>query len=124
MAAGAEALFPEAPGAVDHREAELVARTEAYVLALPPTQAPMVQLMFVALEWVTPLLSPFGPRFSGRAAVDRLHLIEHWREGWFLPARLLADAARATLVMVYISHPAVMRRFGEPPEGHPMIEAP
>ncbi len=120
MVASAEALFPEWPGGIDFRQADVIARTEAYVLGLPPTQSPLVQLMFLALEILTPVLSPIGPRFSRRPVQVRLRMIEHWREGWFLPTRLLGDAVRATMVMVYFSHPTVMAVFGEPVDGDPV----
>ena len=124
VAASAEALFPEGdpdlPGA---RGTDLAARTTDYVLGLPPSQRPLVALLFVAVEWLTIVLAPFGGRFSRRPAADRLAIVEGWRLSWIYPVRLMGDALRATLCMAYASHPDVLRAIGEPPEGGTLVEA-
>lgn len=122
--AAATALFPPSDAFPDHQDADLGPRTQAYVDALPPTQRPLLILMFLAVEWLTPLLAFPGPRFSRRTPEQRLALVEHWRERGILPARLLGDALRATLVMVYYAHPTVLRAIGEPPEGEPLKATP
>jgi hypothetical protein len=122
VAATSEALFPEGCGVPGHAATELVPRTEAYVLALPPSQRPAVMLLFVAVEWLAPVLAPFGGRLSRRSPEERLAIVERWRESP-VPIRLLGDALRATLVMVYFSHPAVLAQFDEPLEGECTKEA-
>lgn len=122
--ASSEALFPADGVHPDHLDTDLADRTEAYVRALPPSQSPLVMLMFVAVEWLTPVLSPFGPRFSRRTPDERLALVDRWRSARLIPLRLFGDALRATLVMLYFSHPAAMASVGEPVEGEPLLDGP
>ena len=119
--ATSEALYPEAPGIPGGVSTELAPRTMAYIDQLPPTQRPMVALLFVAVEWLPFLMWPLGGRLSRRTAERRVATVEGWRHSRIWPLRLVGDALRATLTMVYFSHPKVLAVWGEPPEGDPTV---
>lgn len=117
----AEGLFPSEAGLPGAGETDLARRTAAYVEALPPTQRPLLVLLFLATEWLTVVLAPLGGPMSARPPARRLAIVEGWRASWIWPVRLLGDAVRATMCMVYFSHPAVLATFGEPPDGAPTV---
>ncbi|MFT6397696.1 MAG: hypothetical protein ACJAYU_002451 [Bradymonadia bacterium] len=113
LAGAAEALFPPSDTAPDYQGTELILRTTRYVGRLPPPQRKLVKLLFIATELLAPILSPGIRRFSRRKPDRRRANVNKWRTSWFYPARLLADALKATLQMVYLSHPAVLEHIGE-----------
>ncbi|MCB9683095.1 MAG: hypothetical protein H6733_16645 [Alphaproteobacteria bacterium] len=92
-------------------------------MGLPPTQSVLLKLLFVGVEWLTPLLAPIGGRFSRRTPEGRVAVVEGWRGSWVFPVRLLGDAVRATLMMVYFSHPDVLLALGEGEPGTTLAEA-
>lgn len=119
-----EALFPEGQANVPgYEQTDLVARTEAYVNTLPPSQGPLVALLFVAVDWLTPILVPFGPRMSRRAPEERLSIVERWRNSSWWLFRVLGNAVKASLSMVYFAHPKVFEASGEPEHGAVLVSA-
>lgn len=114
LAAAAEALYPHDPGgAPDAAMVDLPGLVHANVLLLPPSQGFLLKLLFVAVELLTPFLSPWPARFSRRSASERLRIVRAWRASRLYPVRLLGNAVRATLQMSYLAHPAVLRAIGE-----------
>lgn len=112
--AAAEGLYPPSPnGAPDARDTDLGRRTDLYVRRLPPTVRVQVMALFVAIELLTPVLAPFGGRFSRRSPERRLAAVLRWRASSIYPLRLLGNALHAQLQMLYLSHPAVLRFIGE-----------
>ncbi|MCB9662973.1 MAG: hypothetical protein H6732_02590 [Alphaproteobacteria bacterium] len=120
----AEALFPEGDPAVPGFETtELVPRMEAYVDSLPPSQRPLVALLFVAVDRLAPLLAPLGPRLGRRPPARRLAVVEGWRGSRIWPLRVLGNAVKASLSMIYFSHPAVFEATGEPAGGAVLVSS-
>ncbi len=113
LAAAAEALFPPSDTAPDYEATELIPRATRYVERLPPPQRKLLKLLFIGTEFLALVLSPGFRRFSRRKPDRRRRNVNNWRTSWFYPARLLSDALKATLQMVYLSHPAVVAHIGE-----------
>jgi hypothetical protein len=110
----AEAMFPENDlGAPDWRVTEMVSRTLRYIGELPPAQSRLVRLLFVFVELAAPLLLLRPHRFSRISVEYRTLAIRRWRASHFLPFRLLGDAIKATMTMMYMSHPSVSAYIGE-----------
>lgn len=113
--ATSEALFPAVGDVPGFRETELAPRTIAYVRALPNPHRWLLPILFVAVEWLTPVLAPLGGRLSRRTPERRLAIVERWRASRIVPVRLLGDALRATLCMIHFSHPRMVAWIGETP---------
>jgi hypothetical protein len=110
----AEAFFPHnALGAPDFEQAEVLARTRAYLGELPPTQGRMLSALFLAVELAAPLLVPSFRRFSRLAPERRARAVRRWRASRLYLIRLLGDALKATMTMMYMSHPAVIAYTGQ-----------
>lgn len=113
LQASAEALFPLNDSTPDHAGTELVRRSSEYVGALPPAQRKLLKLLFVVVELCAPVFSPGLRRFSRRSEETRRRNVRSWQESWCYPLRLLGDALKATLQMIYLSHPSVVAHIGE-----------
>jgi hypothetical protein len=114
LRASVEGLYPPDPGgAPDGVTTDLYARHLAYIRSLPPSHRFLLPLLFFGIELLPLLLSPWAGRFSRRTPQARAALITSWREGRVFALRGLGDALRATLQMVYLSHPSVLRHMGE-----------
>lgn len=103
-------------------ETEIERRMVLYIEALPPEQSPMVALLYVLVEYLAWFVAPWKGRLSRRSIPDRVHLVEAWRESWIWPLQVVGDALRASLCMVYFSHPAVMAAYGEPVDFDGLLE--
>jgi hypothetical protein len=111
--AGSEALFPANDlGAPDWRETEMVPRARAYLGELPPPKRRQVTLLFIVLELVGGLLSLRPRRFSRVAAQRRTAAMQRWRVSKIYLLRVLGDAVKAALTMVYMSHASVVAHIG------------
>lgn len=107
-----EALFPENElGAPDWVDTELTRRTREYIDELPPEQRRLVLALFIFVELATPVLCLRGRRFSSYGALARAEHVQRWRKHWFQPFRWLGDALKATMTMMYMSHPAVVKHI-------------
>jgi hypothetical protein len=108
-----EVMFPvNDEGAPDWKSTDIVARTIDYLYELPPPTRRLVMTMFVAIEFgATGLLAGIG-LFSWQSLGLRTRAIHRWRGHWFLPYAMLADALKAQLCMMYLSHPAVQHYIG------------
>lgn len=107
-----EALFPaNSVGAPDFEETALVRRTLEYLDELPPPQRRLLTTLFVFLELATPLLALYPARFSRLSIARRTALVQRWRRHWFQPFGWLGDALKATMTMMYMSHPSVIRHI-------------
>ena len=131
LSAAAEAMFPPNDlGAPDWQEAEVVGRTLRYVEALPPLQGRLVLALFLFVELAAPLLTPGLRRFSRLPRERRTAAIRRWRASRLQLLRLLGDAVKASMTMVYLSHPRVSAFIGEyktcarPADAHTMRHVP
>lgn len=108
-----EVMFPVNDiGAPDWRSTQMVERTVDYIYALPPQMRALLMVMFVAIELGSPfMLSGFG-RFSTLSPTRRLKVLQGWRRSWIPLFKLLADALKAQLCMMYLSHKDVQRHIG------------
>jgi hypothetical protein len=114
IAAAAEAMFPPNDlGAPDWQAAEVVPRTLLYVEALPLPQGRLVLALFLFVELAAPLLVPSLRRFSRLSLERRTAALRRWRGSRWAPLRLVGDALKAALSMVYLSHPLVSAFIGE-----------
>ncbi|MHB8872177.1 MAG: hypothetical protein ACYC8T_00680 [Myxococcaceae bacterium] len=114
LTAVAEAMFPpNAYGAPDWREAEVVPRTLAYLEELPAMPRRLILALFTAVELSAPVLVGCRSRFSRLPVNRRTEAIRALRESGFSPKRLIGDALKATMTMMYVSHPKVMAHIGE-----------
>jgi len=114
VAAVAEAMFPPNDlGAPDWKAAEVVPRTLLYAEALPPQQGRLVLALFLLVELAAPLLVPDLRRFSRLSRERRTAALRRWRSSRWAPLRLVGDALKAALSMVYLSHPLVSAFLGE-----------
>ncbi len=113
LAASCDAVYPpNSFGAPDATETDLQTRMAGYVDGLPPSQRKLLKLMFIGVELLSLLLSP-GRRFSRHTQPRRTRMLTRWRASSILPLRLLGDALKSALQMVYLAHPAVVRHIGE-----------
>jgi hypothetical protein len=126
LRASCEALYPPTEsGAPTWQDAELVPRMSAYVRGLPPTQRRLLKLMFLGVELFSLVATP-GRRFSSRPLAARIRALTRWRGSSILPLRLLGDALKSSVQMVYLTHPSVVAFIGEykvwehPDEAYPM----
>lgn len=117
LAAAAEAMFPANDfGAPDFRDTEIVARTLEYLAALPSTQRRLIRLLFVFVELAAPILCGGFSRFSRMSIARREAAVRGFRTSRFQLLRLLGDALKATLTMMYMSHPLALAYVGEKTE--------
>ena len=113
LSATAEALFPvNELGAPDFRATDLVARTLDYLALLPARQRRLLILLFVLVELGAPLLVFGTRRFSRLPVGERERAIRGFRGSSFLPVRVVGDALKACLTMMYMSHPAALAYVG------------
>jgi hypothetical protein len=109
----AEALFPENDyGAPDHRTTDLVPRTLEYLAELPVSQRRLLTTLFVLVELAAPFLIVGFRRFSRLSSDRRVNSVRAWRRSRVLPLRLLGDALKATMTLVYMSHPLALAYVG------------
>lgn len=110
----AEAMFPANDvGAPDYVETDVVKRTLAYLDELPPKQARLILLLFIVVELAAPILCLSFRRFSRMQVERRTESIRKWRASKVLLLRLLGDAVKAQMTMMYMSHPRVTAFIGE-----------
>jgi hypothetical protein len=113
VGAASEVMFPGSEaGAPDWQETSMVARTVEYLGELPPESRRLVMLMFVAVEFGAPFLGVGPGRFSRVRADRRLRGMTRWKHSRLWLLRVLAEALKAQLCMMYLSHPAVQRFLG------------
>lgn len=112
IGATSEVMFPQNDfGAPDWQQTQMVERTLDYLEELPFKMRRLVTLMFVAIELGAPfLLVGFG-RFSRIPAARRMKALTSWRKSDFFLFRMLMDALKAQLCMMYLSHPDVQRHI-------------
>lgn len=110
----AEALYPaNALGAPDGSSTQLGPRTVSHVLRLPRGVRVQVMALFLAANWLAPVLSPVGGPLSWRAPAARLSAVQGWRHSQVYLLRLMGNGLHAQLQMLYLSHPAVSAHIGE-----------
>jgi hypothetical protein len=114
IAATADAMFPpNAVGAPDWLQAEMLPRMLRYLDELPPRQRRLLLGLFVLVELGAPLMVPGLRRFSRLTPQRRLQAIGRWRASRLEPLRLVGDGLKMTMTMLYLAHPAVRRHIGE-----------
>jgi len=108
IGATSEVMFPgNDSGAPDWRETEMVARTVDYFDELSPRMRSLLMLLFVFFELGSPLLLAGIRRFSKLSPERRLRTLLRWRRSKFYPFKILIDALKAQLCMMYMSHQSV-----------------
>lgn len=113
VAAVAEVYFPENDaGAPDWRETEMVDRTMHYLTTIPPQNRRLLHVLFLAVQFLTPLWLAGIGRFSKRSLAFRQRAVRRWQTWDFIVFRLLSDALKAQLTMTYCSHPSVQKYLG------------
>jgi hypothetical protein len=113
LEAAAAALFPRNDyGAPDYEETALVVRTVEYWELLPRRQRRLFMLLFAGAELLCPLLVRGGRRFSSLPVERREEAVRSWRRSSFFPLRILGDALKASLTVLYMSHPAALAHIG------------
>lgn len=116
LTGSAEALFPPNDlGAPDYRATEVVPRTLAYLRALPARQRRLILLLFAFVELSAIFLIPGFRTFSRHSVTRRENAVRGYRTSRFLLVRLLGDAIKATLTMMYMSHPLALEYIGSRP---------
>jgi len=114
LSAAAEALFPVNDlGAPDYRTTDVVARMLSYLRLLPARQRRLILSLFALLELGAPLLLLRPGRFSRLPVGTREQAIRRFRASRFLPLRVIGDAVKASMTMMYMSHPAALAHVGE-----------
>jgi len=114
VAAASEATFPQnAIGAPDWKSTDMVRRTFEYLDELPPPQRRLLEALFIFVELATVVLAGRFRRFSKLPVEVRTAAIRRWRASRWLAFRLLGDAIKATMTMIYMSHPSVIRYIEE-----------
>jgi len=109
----AEALFPDNDyGAPDWRQTDLVNEMLSYMGELPPRAELQLKILFTVVELGAPLLVPCRGRFSSLSIAKRTAVIDSWLKSRVLVFNLLGQALKATLTMIYMSHPAVSAHLG------------
>jgi hypothetical protein len=106
--AASEVMFPVNDfGAPDWKTTQMVERTLDYLSELPPQTRQLLMFMFLAIEFASPFLLVGPGRFSRQSFGRRERAMERWRTSWFAPYRMIADALKAQLCMMFLSHRAV-----------------
>jgi hypothetical protein len=114
LGATVEGLFPENDvGAPDWKATELVPRTLEYFQLLPPPQRRLLWVLFFAVELLAPALMPGFRRFSRHSPRQRASAVRRWRRSPFFLLRVLGDALKASITMMYMSHPRVLAHIEE-----------
>ncbi len=109
----AEALYPiNDLGAPDWRDADMVARADRWLDALPPAPRALVIVAFAAVELGAPVLAPGSRRLSRLPPERRAALIRRWRVSPIPSLKLVGEALKQATTMIYLSHPAVHAHLG------------
>jgi hypothetical protein len=108
-----EAVFPSGFDAPDWQDARMEERTLRYIHELPPANAALIRFMFISIEFVLFLLMPSFLPFSRNSIARRQKVLYRWKKSSLYPIRMVADGLKATLHMVYLSHPDVSAYIGE-----------
>lgn len=111
----AEALFPPNDlGAPDWQQVDIVRRAMIWIDALPPPQRLLLITLYSLLELVLPVVLLVGlGRFSRLPVQRRTEAIRRWRRSRFYPVNLVGVGVKASLTMIYASHPAVLTFVGQ-----------
>jgi hypothetical protein len=113
LSATAEALFPVNDlGAPDYRTTDVVARMLSYLRLVPARQRRLLLSLFALVELGAPLLLLRPGRFSRLPVGVREQAIRRFRASSLLPIRIVGDALKASMTMMYMSHPAALAHVG------------
>lgn len=108
-----EALFPKNDlGAPDFETTELAPRIEGYIAQLPPPQQRLIWLLFIFYELGAPLLAWKLSRFSRLSVEQRLEVVQRFRRSTVYPIRMMGDALKGVMTMIYMAHPLVDAYLG------------
>lgn len=108
IGATSEVMFPgNEAGAPDWRETDMVARTIDYLDELNPRMRRLILILFIFFEFGSPILLAGVRRFSKLSPERRLRTLLRWRTSKFYPFKILIDALKAQLSMMYMSHQRV-----------------
>ena len=105
----AEVLFPVNDfGAPDYHKTQVVKRFIDYLQILPRQQRFLLILLFMTLQYLFPLLVPALKPFSLISTKRREKAMRRWHSSKIFALRMLADAIKASLSMIYMSHKEVI----------------
>jgi len=109
----AEAAFPEGCLSYpDWRETQLAEAFDPWLDALPPETRFTLEALYTTVELGGGLLGARPVPFSRMAVKRRAELINYWRSSQIVPLRFLGDAIKSSTAMLYMAHPAALRRVG------------
>jgi len=109
----AEALFPENTlGVPDWKQTQMVPRMLGHMEILSISARRLVVLLFLFVELATPLLSLRFRRFSRLRPSFRRSLVRRWSASSFYWLRVVGDSLKASMSMIYLSHPDVLQHMG------------
>ena len=83
-----------------------------YLNELPFRQRRLLLSLFVLVELAAPFLIPGFSRFSRLPVLVRERAVRRFRQSRVLPLRLLGDALKATMTIMYMSHPVALAHIG------------
>jgi hypothetical protein len=114
IAGAAAAMFPENDhGAPDWQSTRMVERTLEWIEELPPKQGRLLLALFLVAELIGGVLAGRPRCFSRLALETRERAVRSWRASRWHLLRMLGDSLKASLTMMYASHPAVVGFLGE-----------
>ena len=113
VAAAAEVICPDNElGAPTWYETDIIERTLAYLESLPPQNGLMLKAMFFFAELSPTILSAQRSRLSRLDPDIRLDYLRSLRHSPFYYLRILGDAVKAVMTMMYLSHPDALAYVG------------
>jgi len=99
-------------GAPDFEETDIPARMRLYMEEVPEQYRRLLTLLFVFIEWCPPFVAFYPRRFSKLSLKSRQTLVRRWRGSLFYPLRIIGDAVKGVMTMMYLSHPAALKSIG------------
>jgi hypothetical protein len=105
----AEIIYPKNNfGAPDWETVEITNRCADYLMQLPFKQRKRIYLVFLVFEYVFPLLFLKYKRFTKLSATNRQKIFNSLHNSKLYIFRLLFDAVKGILSMIYFSSPEVL----------------
>jgi hypothetical protein len=113
LRASVQALFPENDlGAPDWRATNMVERALDLFAELPPHQRRLLTFLFLFVPFAPLVLFSSPLPFVWMSTARRTAQIRAWRSSSFFLRRAVGDGLKATLTMIYLSHPEPLRFMG------------
>ncbi|RME93132.1 MAG: hypothetical protein D6767_01675 [Candidatus Hydrogenedentota bacterium] len=108
------AFFPENDfGAPSWKDVDLVKRTLDMNKMLPPKTGRQLDLLYLAAYWIFPIFVFRIPPLSLYSTKTQTKIFQKMAASRNYFIRSLADAVKASITMVYMSHEKVVKYIGE-----------